>query len=77
MLCDLQPCIAAQGHLFLQTADPIKRAALNKVMDDINRQWEQGSIRVATAGFNHGWKMRQNTLSPYWTTRWADLPVAR
>ncbi|QZA82354.1 Y-family DNA polymerase [Deefgea piscis] len=77
MLCDLQPRTAVQGHLFLQTADPIKRAALNKVMDDINRQWGRGSIRVASAGFNHGWKMRQNTLSPYWTTRWADLPIAR
>nr|WP_314901401.1 DUF4113 domain-containing protein [uncultured Deefgea sp.] len=77
MLCDLQPRTAVQGHLFLQTADPIKRAALNKVMDDINRQWGRGSIRVASAGFNHGWKMRQNRVSPYWTTRWEDLPKAR
>ncbi|STR44791.1 Y-family DNA polymerase [Iodobacter fluviatilis] len=77
MLCDLQPHTAVQGHLFLQTADPIKRAALNKVMDDINRQWGRGSIRVASAGFNQGWKMRQKTLSPYWTTRWEDLPVVK
>ncbi|QZA82269.1 Y-family DNA polymerase [Deefgea piscis] len=77
MLCDLQPRTAVQGHLFLQTADPIKRAALNKVMDDINRQWGRGSIRVASAGFNHGWKMRQNRESLHWTTRWAEIPIVK
>ena len=77
MLCDVQPRSAVQGHLFLQSADPVKRAALNKVMDDINRQWGRGSIQMASAGFNPAWQMRQNKLSPYWTTRWADLPIAR
>lgn len=77
MLCDLQPRTAVQGHLFLQTTNPIKRAALNQVMDEINRQWGRGSIRVASAGFKQGWKMRQNHVSPYWTTRWEDIPVAR
>jgi len=77
MLLELQPNTAIQGHLFLQSADPLKRANLNDTMDQINRQWGRGTIRLASAGFNHGWKMKQNSLSPSWTTRWEDLPVAR
>lgn len=77
MLLELQPNTAIQGHLFLQSADPLKRANLNDTMDQINRQWGRGTIRLASSGFNHGWKMKQNSLSPSWTTRWEDLPVAR
>jgi len=76
MLLDLQPNTGIQGHLFLQTADPTKRANLNEAMDKINRQWGRGTLRLASAGFNHGWKMRQNSVSPSWTTRWEDIPVA-
>lgn len=77
MLLELQPNTAIQGHLFLQSADPFKRAQLNTVMDQINRQWGRGTVRLASAGFNQGWRMKQNNLSPSWTTRWEDLPVAR
>jgi len=76
MMLDLQPNTGIQGHLFLQTADPTKRANLNETMDKINRQWGRGTLRLASAGFNHGWKMRQNSVSPCWTTRWDDLPCA-
>lgn len=76
MLLELQPNTGIQGHLFLESADPIKRANLNETMDKINRQWGRGTLRLASAGFNHGWKMRQNNVSPCWTTKWADLPVA-
>lgn len=69
MLLDLQPNTGIQGHLFLQTADPTKRANLNETMDKINRQWGRWTLRLASAGFNHGWKMRQNSVSPCWTTR--------
>ena len=76
MLLDLQPNTSIQGHLFLQAADPSKRASLNETMDKINRQWGRGTLRLASAGFNHGWKMRQDRVSPCWTTRWKDLPIA-
>lgn len=77
MLLDLQPNTGIQGHLFLESADPLKRARLNDTMDKINRQWGRGTLRLASAGFNHGWKMRQNRVSPCWTTRWKDLPVVK
>jgi DNA polymerase V len=74
MLLDLQANTGIQGHLFLQTADPLKRASLNETMDQINRHWGRGTVRLASAGFNHGWKMKQEHLSPSWTTRWGEIP---
>ncbi|MDR3410039.1 MAG: Y-family DNA polymerase [Formivibrio sp.] len=74
---DRQADNCIQGHLFLPSADPQKRATLNDTMDRINRQWGRGTVHLASAGFDHGWKMRQNNISPCWTTRWADIPVAR
>lgn len=77
MLLDLQANTGIQGHLFLQTADPLKRASLNETMDQINRHWGRGTVRLASAGFNHGWKMRQEHLSPSWTTRWGEIPTVQ
>ncbi|QLI81694.1 Y-family DNA polymerase [Chitinibacter fontanus] len=77
MLTQLQPKTAIQGHLFLQTADPIKRAELNATLDAINRRWGRGAIGLACAGNKKpAWAMNQQHLSPYWTTRWPDIPVA-
>ena len=75
MLLDLQDNTVIQGNLFLQTADPLKRANLNDTMDQINRRWGRGTLKLASAGFNPSWKMRQENRSPCWTTRWEDLPV--
>lgn len=76
MLLELQDNTAIQGNLFLQSADPLKRANLNDTMDQINRRWGRGTLKLASAGFNQGWKMRQENRSPCWTTRWEDLPEA-
>lgn len=77
MLLDLQPRSGIQGALFVEQADPLKRALLNDTMDAINRRWGRGTLRVASAGYGHGWKMRQNSISPCWTTRWDEIPVAK
>ncbi|WP_373973654.1 Y-family DNA polymerase [Chitinibacter sp. SCUT-21] len=77
MLGDLQPNHAIQGHLFLQSADPLKRAQLNATLDQINQRWGRGAIQLASAGVAPTWGMRQNNLSKYWTTRWSDIPIAK
>jgi DNA polymerase V len=46
-------------------------------MDVINGTFGCGTVRVAFAGGKSPmWKMRQAALSPCYTTRWKDLPVA-
>lgn len=77
ILHELRPQGAIQGDLFLSGPDPLKRAALNDTMDAINRRWGRGTLRVASTGNTPVWGMRQNHLSPYWTTRWDDIPVAK
>ncbi len=77
MLTGLQPRGTVQRHLFRTDPDPLTRAALNETMDRINARWGRGTMRTASAGTTQDWKMRQNHLSPAWTTRWPDIPVAR
>jgi hypothetical protein len=36
----------------------------------------RNTVRPATMGFEHGWKMRQRRVTPHYTTRLAALPVA-
>lgn len=77
MLTGLQPRGTAQAHLFRNDPDLTTRTALNDTMDLINARWGRGAIRMASAGTEQDWRMRQNHLSPAWTTRWTDMPIAR
>ena len=42
-------------------------------MDMINRTMGRDKLRIATQGFDRKWRMRQEQLSPCYTTRWNDL----
>ncbi|GHD59748.1 hypothetical protein GCM10007350_11420 [Jeongeupia chitinilytica] len=78
MLTNLQPRDTAQRHLFIEdNVDPGKRTALNAVIDQANRRYGRGSLKLASALDDKGWKMKQGKVSPNWTTVWADVPVAR
>jgi DNA polymerase V len=50
-----------------------------KVMDQINQQHGRGSLFLAAQGNSpsNRWYMRQQYLSPQYTTQWADIPVAK
>ncbi|GHD59912.1 protein UmuC [Jeongeupia chitinilytica] len=76
MLTNLQPRDTVQRHLFVEDrVDPGKRAALNAVIDQANRRYGRGSLKLASALDDKGWKMKQGKVSPHWTTVWADVPV--
>jgi len=47
-----------------------------KVLDGIN-QSGLGRVWFAGQGTDTEWKMKRDMLSPAWTTRWSDIPVAR
>jgi DNA polymerase V len=54
-----------------------KRRRAMSVLDVVNQGFGRGALRVGSAAApDPAWKMRQTRLSPRWTTRWADLPVA-
>ncbi len=48
------------------------------VLDKINKRWGKGTIVRATTSCDHQpWKMKQNNLSPKYTTCWKSLPLVK
>lgn len=76
MLTDLRPASAVQGDLFACNENP-RSAALMKVIDQINSSGK-GRVFLASQGQqeNHDWGVSRKYLSPAYTTRWSDLPIA-
>ena len=75
----LVPDDDAQGSLF-RPADPEaegKRRRLMDAVDKINTAHGRGTMRTATAGFDHRWQMRRDRKSPCYTTRLSDVPLVR
>lgn len=76
MLDDFTPNGISQLNLFDEDKPRANSAQLMKVLDGIN-QSGLGSVWFAGQGVNTEWKMKRDMLSPAWTTRWSDIPVAR
>jgi DNA polymerase V len=75
-----------QGELDLQEALPLyaSRAqhpqALMQALDHLNQRYGRGTLMLASSGASTKkkiWSMRQERLTPRYTTAWADMPVAR
>ena len=76
MLLDLAAEDRQQPDLFAPPARRRDRRVM-EALDEINRNLGPGTIRYGWPGAGQGWRMRQRRLSPGYTTRWTDLPVAR
>jgi DNA polymerase V len=76
-LLDLSRPENLQADLF--QAPTIGNDALMVALDAINRKFGKGSAGFAASGWQQRptWGMRQNNVSPHFTTCWADLPRAR
>ncbi|GAX62892.1 nucleotidyltransferase/DNA polymeras [Candidatus Scalindua japonica] len=46
---------------------------LMKTIDKINKKWGRDSLKLATEGTKHSWKMRRTRLSRRYTTNWNEL----
>lgn len=74
LLLDLGPPPATPSSLFQA---PIQEDALMLAMDSINSRYGRGKARLGLAGKSQDWRMRQDNLSPSYTTRWTDLALVR
>jgi DNA polymerase V len=54
-----------------------KDAALMKALDQINAVQGSHALFFAGEGIKQPWRMRQQKLSPRYTTSWKELPIAR
>lgn len=46
------------------------------VMDQVNARWGRGTLKVGTEKLGQAWTMLRERLSPCYTTRWDELPIA-
>lgn len=76
MLDDFTPNGVSQLNLFDEDKPRANSEQLMKVLDGIN-QSGLGNLWFAGQGICTEWKMKREMLSPAWTTRWDDIPVAR
>ena len=75
MLLDLSPAGDTVGSLFQD--GPLENGRLMQAMDRINGRFGRGSIALGLTARDAAWRMRQERLSPRYTTRWRDLAAAR
>lgn len=75
MLNDFLPTGVAQLNLFDEQQPRPASDQLMKVMDTLN-QSGMGQVWFAGRGIAPEWQMKREMLSPAYTTRWKDIPVA-
>ena len=57
--------------------DRNKRREINSVVDKINRKMGRNKVKLAVQGTDRKWKLKQEKLSPCYTTRFADILEVR
>lgn len=80
MLLDLMPDNVSQGEFDFDAPETRDRGKLMVAMDAINDRFGRGAIHVGSAvgaGALRDWSMRQERLTPQYTTKFSDLPVAK
>ena len=50
-----------------------KRKRLMSSVDKINQLMGRDTVRIASQGYGRKWKLRQERLSPCYTTRFSDI----
>lgn len=76
MLNDFTPSGVSQFNLFDEVQPRKHSDALMKVVDGINHSGK-GKVWFAGRGISPEWQMKREMLSPAYTTRWEDIPIAR
>lgn len=79
MLMDLQDSCIEHDEVDLES-EPALRCGLMATIDRLNDRYLRGTLVLASAGLKskeRTWIMKQNLLTPQYTTCWEDLPVAK
>jgi len=56
---------------------PVDSDRLMRAMDQIKGRYGRSAVGLGLAAQGTEWRMRQNRVSPHFTTRWKDIPSAR
>ena len=81
MLMDLTPASVIQGEIAFDVhAESQEDAQLMSALDSINQRYGRSTIHVGSSratAKRSDWSMRQERLTPQYTTRWSDMPIVR
>jgi hypothetical protein len=69
-----------QGELDLEPEVTGERSKLMATIDALSTKYGKGMARLASSGIDDHrrlWGMRQERLSPGYTTAWGDMPIAK
>jgi DNA polymerase V len=76
MLMDISSEEAYQMNLW-DNIDRDKHKRLMEVLDRTNEKWGRNSLKPAILGDGQQWKIKQERLSPCYTTRMSDFPITK
>ena len=65
----------ADGYRLL--LDRRREERLMSAVDSINNRLETGAVCFAAEGLNRSWRLKEDNLTPAYTTRWSDIPVVK
>jgi DNA polymerase V len=77
LLDGLRPAGLRQTSLFDEDEDRDRSRRLMATLDQVNRAMGRGTLRLLGEGLGQSWKTKASRLTPRYTTRIADLPIAR
>ncbi len=72
ILSEICPASMYQGDMF---SGHREKPELMEVMDQVNKRYGKGTLKLSQDGSRHSWKMRMEAKSPCYTTDWSELPV--
>jgi len=75
MAMDICSQNAVQANLF-DNVNREKDKSLMYVLDNVNNKYGRNTLKFAVMGDGKAWKIKQERLSPCYTTRMSDFPLA-
>lgn len=75
VLSEISPITHYQGDLLAPETEVTSSNQLMTAIDQLNKRFGRGTIKISTQGAHKGWQMKQERKSPSYTTKWSDIPV--
>ena len=72
IVSEIGPQSAIQRNLF-ENYNTEKLTSVSKVTDFLNAKYGKSTVKLAVQGSSRDWKLKQEKLSPSYTTRWDDI----
>ncbi|WP_371265889.1 DUF4113 domain-containing protein [Nitrosospira multiformis] len=76
MLMGINDAQTTQGSLLLEHGAGKRSQRLIRTMDTLNSRYGRNTVSVFSVSSPKPWAMRREAMSPCYTTRWSDVPIA-